>query len=142
MLEFQEGNNQMGPAQRFKEYCQRMCNNRKLILPSFNLGLCAAKEISHILSVNKNIVHINLSKNLLKDEGVEEIMRQVKHSYSIIHLDLQQNNITSKGAKKIFKGLISNNSVISLKVGNIDNIQKNKIGLKAVPKLVELVKTS
>ena len=92
--------------------------------------------------MNKDIAHINLSKNNLKDEGVEAIMKQIKKSKSIVHVDLQQNNITAKGAKKIFNSLVGHETVISLKVGNIDNIMKNKVGMKAIPKLVKLVKES
>ena len=86
-----------------------------------------------------NIVHINLSKNHLRDAGAEEIVRKVKVSTTIIHLDISQNFLTPKGAKKVFKSLIGHNSLISLNIGNEDNTAKNKIGLKAVPKLVEMV---
>ena len=42
----------------------------------------------------------------------------------------------------MFKSLYGNNALISLKIGNVENIQKNKIGMKAVPKLVELLQMS
>ena len=42
----------------------------------------------------------------------------------------------------MFKSLIGNNSLISLNLGNIENINKNKVGLKAVPSLNEYLKSS
>ena len=73
--------------QRFRDYCNNHCCNRKLILKGFGLGIESAKEIASILAVKNNIVHINLSKNHLCDEGVEEILRKVKQSTTIVHLD-------------------------------------------------------
>ena len=66
----------------------------------------------------------------------------VKNNQNIIHLDLTQNNITTRGTKKVFKALCSNFSLISLKIGNEENVSKNKVGSKAVPKLNNLLKTS
>ena len=79
--------------------------------------------------MKRDIVHINLAKNNFRDQGVEEIMRVVKYNPNVIHLDLMQNNLTPKGSKKVFKSLIGNSSLISLKMGNIENTQKNKIGI-------------
>ena len=64
------------------------CVNRKLVIVGFNLGLESAKEIASILAVKSNIIHVNLSKNNFRDEGVDEILRKVKISTSIIHVDL------------------------------------------------------
>ena len=73
------------------------------------------------------------------DIGVEMLIRVIKNHTSIIHLDLTQNNITTKGSKKVFKSLASNISLISLRMGNIDNTSKNKVGVKAVPKLNKFI---
>ena len=105
----------------------------------FSLGIQSAKEIASILAVKNEIVHIDLSKNNLRDEGADEILRKVKLSTTIIHLDLSQNSISPVGAKKVFKNLIGHTSVISLNMGNQENTSKNKIGLKALPKLVEMI---
>jgi hypothetical protein len=35
IMEFHETGNGTGPAQRFRDYCEKMCNNRKLILTGF-----------------------------------------------------------------------------------------------------------
>ena len=107
MAEFTEGSG-TGPSQRFKDYCDQKCVNRKLVLQGFSLGPNAAQEIATILSINRDIVQVDLSKNNLRDEGVESIMRVIKSTHSIISLDLTQNNITTKGAKKVFKALASN----------------------------------
>ena len=62
-------------------------------------------------------------------------MSVIKHNSSLVHLDLGQNKISTKGSKKVFKALASNTSLISLRIGNIENDQKNQVGVKAVPKL-------
>ena len=118
-----------GGSQRFRDYCGINCINRRLVLIGFALGLESAKEIAQILAVKRDIVHINLAKNNFRDQGVEEIMRVVKYNPNVIHLDLMQNNLTPNGSKKVFKSLIGNSSLISLKMGNIENTQKNKIGI-------------
>ena len=64
------------------------CINGKLKLVGFGLGFESAKEIASILAVKTEIVHINLSKNNLRDEGVDEILRKVRISNSIVHVDL------------------------------------------------------
>ena len=73
------------------------------------------------------------------DIGVEMLIRVIKNHSSIIHLDLTQNNITTRGSKKVFKSLASNFSLISLRMGNIDNVSKNRVGYKAVPKLNKFI---
>ena len=128
-----------GIFQRFRDYCHEKCNNRKLVLVGFSLGFESAKEIASILAVKNNIVHINLSKNNLRDEGVEEILRKIKISTSIIHVNLSQNCLTPQGSKMAFKQLTGHKSLISLDIGNMENTSKNKIGEKAVPKLVEFL---
>jgi len=92
--------------------------------------------------VNPDIVHVDLSKNNLQDEGVEALTPVISCHQSIIHLDLTQNNISAKVAKKLFKALVNNITLISLRIGNIENVNKNRLGAKAVPKLNELLQTS
>ena len=140
-FELTAGNGQ-GPAQRFKDYCEQKCVNRRLVLQGFSLGPAAAQEIASILAVNADIAHVDLSKNNLQDEGLDSLMRVIKNNTSIIHLDLTQNNITTRGAKKAFKSLASNLSLISLRIGNVENVSKNKVGVKAVPKLNKLIRAS
>ena len=140
-MELTDGNGQ-GPAQRFKDYCEQKCVNRRLVIQNFSLGPIAAQEIASILAVNTNIAHVDLSKNNLQDAGVENLIRVIKNNTSIIHLDLTQNNITTKGSKLAFKQLTGNFSLISLRLGNMENVSKNKVGVKAVPKLNKFIRSS
>ena len=128
MLELTDGNGQ-GPAQRFRDYCEKFCVNRKLVLQKYSLGPIAAQEIAHILAVNRDIVHVDLAKNHLQDAGAEVLARVVQNHTAMIHFDLSQNNITPKGAKKVFKSLTNNISLISLKIGNTENVNKNRLGV-------------
>jgi hypothetical protein len=85
---------------------------------------------------------LDLKKNLLGDEGAKVLMKAVSRSKTLVHLDLSSNAITPKGAKKIFKMLLPNLSLISLKIGSIDSIQKNKVGHKGIANLITLLQYS
>ncbi|CDW86885.1 UNKNOWN [Stylonychia lemnae] len=128
--------------QRFKDYCQKTCINRKIKLMDLGMGVNAAIELSQIIAVNQNIVHLDLKKNLLGDEGCKILIKAVSKSKSLVHLDLSSNQITHKGAKKIFTHLIPNSSLISLKLGSIDGVNKNKVGQKGIVHLVNLLQFS
>lgn len=69
-----------------------------------------------------------MKKNLLGDEGAKILVKAIAKSKSVVHLDLSSNCITHKGAKKIATCLLPNCSLISLKLGSIDGINKNKVG--------------
>lgn len=69
-------------------------------------------------------------------------MKIIGRSRALIHLDLSSNQLTHKGAKKVFKALLYNPSLISLALGSVDNISKNKIGPKGVKHLVNLLQNS
>ena len=112
------------------------------MLQKYSLGLAAAQEIANILAVNPEIAHLDLAKNNLGDEGAEIIARVVQNNMSIIHLDLSQNNITPKGAKKVFKALRNNISLISIKIGNTENVNRNRLNPMAVPKLNKMLEAS
>jgi hypothetical protein len=66
-------------------------------------------------------------------------MAAVTPSKSLVHLDISSNQITSHGARSVFKALLINQSVNSLKIGTVDNVQKNKIGARGVKHLVPLL---
>ena len=70
IFEFTDGNG-TGPAQRFRDYCEQKCVNRRLVLQGFSLGPQSAIEIGCILAVNRDICHVDLAKNNLQDDGVE-----------------------------------------------------------------------
>ena len=113
-----EGN---GAIQRFKDYCDQKCINRKIVVQGFSLGPKAAEEIANILAINQNVAHLDLRKNNLGDTGASLLMNTLKLNNSLVHLDLGQNKITTKGSKRVFKDLVSNESLISLRIGNIEN---------------------
>jgi predicted RNase H-related nuclease YkuK (DUF458 family) len=83
-----------------------------------------------------------LKKNLLGDEGAQIIADSVAKSHCIVHLDISSNNISSNGTKKVFKALSGNDSLIALAVGSVDNVQKNKIGIPSVMKLIGYLKAN
>ena len=65
-------------------------------------------------------------------------MHAVKRSHSIYHLNLSSANITHKGAKRIFRALHKNESLVSLSLGCIDGVNRNRIGVEGVLEIAKL----
>jgi Ran GTPase-activating protein (RanGAP) involved in mRNA processing and transport len=81
---------------------------------------------------NQNLTYLDLAKNPLGDQGVTILMHAIKRSNSIYHLNLSSTGLTHKGAKRIFRALHKNESLVSLSLGCIDGVLKNRIGVKGV----------
>ena len=65
-------------------------------------------------------------------------MHAVKRFHSIYHLNLSSANITHKGAKRIFRALHKNESLVSLSLGCIDGVNRNRIGVEGVLEIAKL----
>ncbi len=127
---------------RFRDYCQKQCINRKVRLVDLEMGYHAAVELSHIISVNNRIAHLDLKKNTIGDDGAIALMKSIKRNKSIVHLDLTSNEITYVGGKKLFKYLLANESLISLKLGSVDGVHKNRVGYKGIGTCATLLEYS
>lgn len=89
--------------------------------------------------MNSSIAHLDLSRNNLQDVGVAVLMKAIKRKDDIIHINLGQNALTVEGTKKLFKSLLKNDSVVSINIGNPGTTSKNRVGDKAVAKIVEIL---
>ena len=58
----------------------------------------------------------------------------------IVNLDLGENEITHEGAMHLFEILKKNQTVVTLNLGNYDQVQKNKIGAIGATYLRDLLK--
>jgi hypothetical protein len=62
-------------------------------------------------------------------------MHGVKRSKSLYHLDLSSTLFTYKGARRIFRSLRKNVSLISLLLGCVEGVNRNRIGEKGLDDL-------
>jgi Ran GTPase-activating protein (RanGAP) involved in mRNA processing and transport len=66
-------------------------------------------------------------KNKLRDEGLIELSKCLKYTYSLTHLDVSSNELTPKGIEALSKALTTNYSLASLNVSTVDGIQRNRM---------------
>jgi hypothetical protein len=104
-----------------------------------SLGVNFAKVFGELLSFGLDVSHVNLSRNRLKDEGIKLLAKNLMVNKTIIHLDISQNEISHRGAEELFERLSSNESIISIDVGCYDGSSRNRIGLKGLNKLQEIL---
>ena len=69
-------------------------------------------------------------------------MHSIKRSKSLYHLNLSSTSISHKGAKRIFRALRKNESLISLSLGCIDGVYRNRIGMKGIFELRNMLQTN
>ena len=65
------------------------------------LGPTGADKIGEMLYYNSSIVSLNISRNNIKDSGVEQLIYHLNSTNKLQHLDLCSNNITSVGASHL-----------------------------------------
>ncbi len=73
--------------------------------------------IARLLSKCPNLICLNLRKNNLQDEGVKDIVGEVKHHANIQNFYICDNNITDMGAKEIAETITENHSLTSIALG-------------------------
>ena len=79
--------------------------------------------------MENKVACLNLSKNQIKDQGATKLCRLLRKT-ALIHLDIGQNKITTNGFGVIFKTLETNIHLISLKLGNDESSNINKLGVQ------------
>ena len=127
---------------KFIEYCERKCIDRVVNFEDCNLGVKSAEVLSGILKYNQNISHLNLSKNSLKDEGVNILMNAVKNTSNIVSIQLASNDLTHISGDIIFEILFEQNSIISLDLSSNEGTNRNRLTADGVKKLSKLLKTN
>lgn len=59
-------------------------------------------------------------------------MHSIKRSKSLYHLNLSSTALTHKGGKRIFRALRKNESLVSLLLGCVDGVYRNRVGMKGL----------
>lgn len=103
------------------------------------VGIHFASIIAMFLAANHDISHLILGRNKLRDEGIELIAKYLVSNKSIIHLDVSQNELSHKGAEILFECLAQNESIMSLDFGSYDGQSRNRIGIKGLKKLEQIL---
>jgi len=61
-----------------------------------------AETLGRIVAGNSQLAHLNLAKNMLRDEGIAKLCAGITHSRTLIYLNVSQNNLTPKGMADMF----------------------------------------
>lgn len=90
---------------------------------SFKLG---AESIADLLSdsLQCNLMHLNLSWNMIRLKGAAEIARSLSINDTLVHLDLSYNSLTSEAGVILGTSLLKNSRLESLLLANnnIDSV--------------------
>ena len=89
------------------------------------LALNCSKILKEILVQNDHITILNISKNLIGDQGIEIISSAFPLSVSLVHLDISSNSITWKGAFHLFQYLRKNETLACLNLSSFPRCPKN-----------------
>ena len=72
--------------------------NRRIKLVGMNLSLNFTTYFSNLAPlIDDKISSIDLSKNILRDEGVKALAKCLRYLKNLVKLDLSSNEITQKG---------------------------------------------
>ena len=114
-------------AKYFVDKFKQECINRELKFIELSMGVNCAKMIASVLHDNNHFVKINLSKNVLKNDGAKYLAHVLKRDKNIIDLDLSSNALTDKGIQYLCDMLLVNNTLISLKINSYEGLNRNKL---------------
>ena len=106
-LQFTEQCAQAPLKERFDVMVQKNCINGHLRFSEMKARINFAYAIRDVFAMDtgRNIVHLDLSNNLLGDDGCKIVSRAVKHSLSLVTLSLASNVIGNTGMKSLFDDL-------------------------------------
>ena len=126
---------------KFNQFCQLKCFNRKVDLSNCNLGLNSIKILLQIFLDFEKICVLNLAKNNLNDKGLILLSKAIKKSISLVSVDVSSNNITHEGGKQFINDLIEQQSIINIYLGtNKNRINSNHITEKGIDNIEVLLK--
>ena len=115
-----------------EEGCAELCRSLKKHDDVHWLGLFdqeltpyALDGLLHNLKPNKNLVHLDLGRNQLGDEGVLKICDFLTGNKSISEVFLWDNKITNEGAKHIENMLMKNRSIQILDLNDNPEISQD-----------------
>ena len=124
---------------KFRDYCNLKCKNRKIILNECNLGFYSIKFLCSIIIKEDRISILNLSKNNIGNKGAILLSNAIRKNNSLVSLNLTSNCITSKGGEHLLNSLINQQSLIEFNINSCEGINRNRIsflGIKNIEKVL------
>eukprot|EP00928_Gymnodinium_smaydae_P005275 TRINITY_DN11806_c0_g1_i3.p1 TRINITY_DN11806_c0_g1~~TRINITY_DN11806_c0_g1_i3.p1 ORF type:complete len:943 (+),score=156.66 TRINITY_DN11806_c0_g1_i3:2866-5694(+) len=127
---------------RFAEYLYKRCASSWFTLHDSGAGPECTKGVVLALALNENLTSLNLSCNLVRDEGAGVIAKLLPEQRALVHLDLSSNDITGAGAGAIFEALLLNRSLTDLNLSSQPGAMRNRLTSTCSKALEEMLMTN
>lgn len=127
---------------RFFKACEKSIKNRQFSIKDQELGENSAKVIGEILQNSLDFSRVILSANHLQDSGALKLSQLISLNSNIIHVDVSSNELTNEGMKAFIDLWLNSVSLISLDISTYNGVHRNRIGASAAESLSILVNTS
>ena len=118
--------------QRFMKHQRKKVFEKTLDMSHCTLGPLAAKQVAQIVTEHPNFRILNLTGNVIKDQGALYIAELIENNSTIISLDVSSNAIGDAGAANIFKALRNNRIVTHLDISSTSGVSRNNFGATAI----------
>ena len=82
--------------------------------------------LNHLYYDYDRISALDLSKNLLRDEGISLIAKAISQNITLASLKVANNEITFKGLSVLCDSLKNNTALVELDLSNKDALNKNR----------------
>lgn len=127
---------------RFREYCLRNIQKRHFAIPESGLSLHSASAIGRIVGNNFHFAFVNLSRNLLGDQGVVTLVTLLANCVNLVHLDVSSNDISPVGAQQALSVLSSHKSLTSLDLSSHEGLHRNRLNFPGAESLRNYLQAS
>lgn len=127
---------------RFQDYCLQNITKRRFSIPDSGLSLHSARVIAKLVGNNFNFAYVNLSRNMLRDEGVVLLVTLLGSCVNLVHLDVSSNDVSPVGAQKTLSVLSSHKSLTSLDFSSHEGLHRNRLNLPGAESLRDYLKSS
>lgn len=127
---------------RFQDYCLQHITKRRFSMADSGLSLHSARVLARIVGNNFNFAYVNLSRNLLRDEGVVLLVTLLGSCINLVHLDVSSNDVSPVGAQKTLSVLSSHKSLTSLDFSSHEGLHRNRLNLSGAESLRNYLQSS
>ena len=128
--------------QRFMKHQRKKVFAKTLDMSQCTIGPLAAKQVAKIITEHPNFRIINLTGNVIKDQGAIYIAELLKTNSTVISLDVSSNAIGDLGAAHIFKALRNNNIVTHLDISSASGVSRNCLGPTSMAEMGRMLATN
>ena len=116
---------------RFEKNILSKSFHKVFSMETSTLGPKCAKVIRRILFDSRKFSVLLLSGNSFGDEGAKELSDVIKYLPNLIYVDLSANLIEDEGMEAIFDAMRRNKNIYSFAIGSKTGVNRNNIGTRA-----------